>query len=139
MKKTLRRRPTWCERGRGNWEKPFCAAFELALCEFAKAFARFNITPGPLRDFFLLFDREWPNNFGGGTEHKGARRDFHPESNERVRANDGAGAYLRAIEHNRTHADEHFVVDLTSVHDGAVADRNELAEQGGKGGIEMDD
>ena len=102
-------------------------------------FCSLDVAPGPARNVVLFVERELPPDFCRRAKDERAGRNAHPESDERVRADDGARADFGAVENNRAHADEDFIVDLAGVNDGAVANGDKLAYTGRITGIDMDD
>src|SRR6266702_2919517 len=101
-------------------------------------FCSLDVAPGPAGNVVLFVERELPPDFCRRAKDERAGRNAHPESDERVRADDGARADFGAVENNRAHADEDFIVDLAGVNDGAVANGDELADAGRITGIDMD-
>ena len=78
-------------------------------------------------------------NFCRRTQHERAWRNFHPESNEGVSADNGTCAHLHVIKNDRAHSDKDFIVDLAGVYDGAMTDGDELSYGCWISGVEMDD
>ena len=66
--------------------------------------------------------------FPGEPSDERAGRDLFSRRHQGVRADDGTRADFRAVENDRAHADEHFVVDRAGVDDRAVADRDQFAD-----------
>src|SRR6266566_6540503 len=115
----------------------FTAASRLA--EFAELLRCFDVAPRPTCNILLLIERKLAANFRGRSEHKRARRNLHAASDKRVCSNDGTRANFYIVKNDGTHPDKHFIVDFAGVHDGAVADRDQLAYHSGIIRIEMDD
>src|SRR6266436_4319019 len=115
----------------------FTAASRLA--KFSELLRCFDVAPRPPGDVLLFVEGELPANFRGRSEHKRARRNFHAASDKRVCSNDGTRAHFHIVKNNDAHPDKHFIVDFAGVHDGAVADRDQLAYDSGIVCIEMDD
>src|SRR5712692_12097181 len=86
-----------------------------------------DVAPGPAGNVVLFVERELSPDFCRRAKDERAGRNAHPESDEGVRADDGARADFSAVENNRAHADEDFIVDLAGVNDGAVANSDKLA------------
>jgi len=78
--------------------------------KLAEMFRGFDVAQGPAGEVFLFVECELAADFRRGT-----------------------------IENDRPHADENFIVDLASVHDGAVPNRDELTDDCRKPRVEMDD
>src|SRR5690348_13202664 len=87
-----------------------------------------NVLQRPMADLRLLVRGEAPNDSSRRTEDERARWHFHADSHERVCADDAARADLRAVEDDRAHSDEHFIVDRAGVDDRAVTDRDAFAD-----------
>src|SRR5260370_1395968 len=102
-------------------------------------FCSLDVAPGPAGSGSLLVERELPPDVGRRAKDERAGRNAHPESDERVRADDGARADFGAVENDRAHANKDFIVDLAGVNDSAVANGDKLAYTGRITGIDMDD
>jgi len=107
--------------------------------KLAEMFRGFDVAQGPAGEVFLFVECELAADFRRGTKDEGAGRNFHAEGDQRIRADDGARTNVRTIENDRPHADKNFIVDLASVHDGAVPNRDELTDDCRKPRVEMDD
>src|SRR5438445_6816458 len=55
--------------------------------------------------------REETLHFAGTAHHQRSRRHFHALSDQRAGSDDRPGADLRAVQHDRAHADEDTVLD----------------------------
>ena len=110
-----------------------------SLVKFAKSFRGLDVAPCPSRDVLLFVEGELPPDFRGRAEHERAGRNFHPNRDQRVCPDEGPCADFHIVENNSAHPDEHFIVDLASVDDGAVADGYKLAHSCGIIRVEMDD
>ena len=111
----------------------------LFFVELSEMFGGLDVFPGPTGETFLLIETELPAYFRGRPKNERAGRNFHSERDQRIRTDDGTRPNFGAIENDRAHADENFVVDLASVDDGAVADRDQLPQNCWISVIEMDD
>jgi len=100
---------------------------EMALAKVAELLRCFDVTPRPAGDVFLFVGGELAADFRRRSEDERAGRNFHPNRDQCVCANDGARADLNIVENNGTHANQHFVVDLARVDDGVVPDSDQLA------------
>src|SRR5437868_6884880 len=75
-------------------------AFVVAsrLAELAKLLRCFDVAPRPTRYVLLFVERQLPANFRWRSEHQGTGRNFHPASDKRICADDGARTDFDIVE-----------------------------------------
>src|SRR4051812_14450819 len=82
-RKTLRERPSYCEKARENLRRLSCSCVSGSpgaaswLGEFPEALARFDVAQGPSRDLFLLIGRKLSDDLCGGAEDQRTWRHGH--------------------------------------------------------------
>jgi hypothetical protein len=99
----------------------------------------FDVFGGELEVGGAFVFGERADDAAGGSDDEGAFGDDHAFGHEGTRSDDAARADVTAIEEDGTHADEDFIFHPASMHDGAVADGDVVANDGGVVVTDMDD
>jgi hypothetical protein len=98
-----------------------------------------DVVVGPVADVGDFLGMQRADDFGGGAHDERAGWNARALGDERVGADDAAFADDGFVEDGGAHADEAFVLDGAGVEDGAMADGDEFADDGGDVVGEVDD
>src|SRR5918998_5184845 len=95
----------------------------------------FDVLAGAAVDVPRLLVRDLADSFGGEADYEAAGRELTILRDDGAGGDDGARAYLGAVENGCAHPDQAPVPHLAAVDDGVVPDHAPLADYGGETGV----